>query len=412
MIGRPDRPSDRASDRPSDRASDRPSDRASVRRPRVLVAGAFGQGNPGDQSVLDAFVSALDGCDVSATVGTVPPSAAYRPVPSNDRGAVARAVVDADLTVATATVLKTLHPSTGRPPLGLLVNTMAMAGAARAMGRPIALAGVGAGDLPGGAAGLLARGIVASAGHVEIRDEESADALRAAGVKSRLPVGADVVWATLPEMAPVRRRRPVAVITLSHLAGGPDLIKGLQATAAVLHDAGYEVALQPWQPPRDLAMAAAVASGAGVPVRLWEPPADVAEAAAALADAALVIGLRFHSLVAAGAAGVPFVAVAHEPKLAGLARRLEQQAVAPSSVAALPAAVRRALDGPGPARHQVEQERRRAVATLERTRELAFERLDRIGDRSRVGLRHRPAGRRPSRRVSSSALPPEGSLVP
>ncbi len=52
------------------------------RRPKVLIAGAFGQGNPGDQSVLNAFVSALEGCDVAATVG----SAALAPGSGPDPG--------------------------------------------------------------------------------------------------------------------------------------------------------------------------------------------------------------------------------------------------------------------------------------------------------------------------------------
>ena len=40
-----------------------------------------------------------------------------------------------------------------------------------------------------------------------------------------------------------------------------------------------------------------------------------------------MVGLRFHALVAAGAAGTPFVALAHEPKLAGMARRLGRVSV-------------------------------------------------------------------------------------
>lgn len=360
------------------------------RRPRVLVTGAFGQGNPGDESVLAAFLSHLDGCEVAATVapqGTppagMPPAgsslagtspADLRPVPSSDRLAVARAVMGADLTVVTATVFKTLHPSSGRPPLGLLVNTAALAGVARALGRPVALVGVGAGALPGRPAKALARGIVAAAGHVEIRDEESAQALHRAGVERDLPVGADVVWATLPRSPAGRRRGNVAVIALSHLAGDDRLVSSLQATAAELVAAGYEVALQPWQAPRDLSLAAAIAA-TDVPVRIWEQPADVAAAARSFEDVSLVIGLRFHSLVAAGAAGVPFVAVAHEPKLAALARRLGQQAVPPSAAPdVLAGAAVQALLGPGPAPELVRKEREVAARTLGRTRTLAFTR--------------------------------------
>jgi polysaccharide pyruvyl transferase WcaK-like protein len=340
----------------------------------VLVAGAFGQGNPGDQSVLEAFVSHLAGCDVAATVsGPVGADPGYRPVPTSDRRQVARAVLEADLTVATATVLKTLHPSTGRPRLSLLSNTMAVAGVTRLLGRPAALAGVGAGDLSAPGASALARGIVAACGTVEIRDEESVDVLRRAGVRGPLAVGADVVWATVPVAVTPRSASPVAVMAMSHLAGGTSLVESLRTTVMALVGAGYHVVLHPWQPVEDAAMTTAVASG--LPVRIWAPPADVAAAAADFTGVALVLGCRFHSLVAAGAAGVPFVAVAHEPKLMGLARRLQQPAVAPSvGPAELAELAVRTAGGAPPPVELVERERQRAVATLERIRALAFTR--------------------------------------
>lgn len=346
-----------------------------MRRPRVLVAGAFGQGNPGDESVLRAFVSGLDGCEVAATVALAPVGGRCRPVPSADRAAVARAVMWSDLTVVTATVFKTLHRSTGRPPLGLLCNTLALSATARAAGRPVVLAGVGAGELRGRTAGLLSRAVVASADTVELRDEESAATLRAAGVRRRLAVGADVVWASLPRSLAAPHRRRLAVITLSHLAGGPELVRCLASTAEALAADGYEVALQPWQLPRDQTMAAEVMARAGVGLQLWEPPHDVADAARTLAGASVVVGLRFHSLLAAGASGVPFVAVTHEAKLAGLARRLGQPAVAPGAPAeAFIGAARRAVAGPAPDQRRVEEERRLAAAVLGRTRETAFRR--------------------------------------
>lgn len=118
--------------------------------PRVLLAGAFGQANPGDESVLDAFVAHLHGCEVAATVAG-PASRSpqpYQPVPSGDRRAVAPAVLRADLTVATATVFKVLHPASGRSPLGLLA---------------------------------LTRAVARTAGWIELRDEESAAVLQAPG---------------------------------------------------------------------------------------------------------------------------------------------------------------------------------------------------------------------------------------
>ncbi len=347
--------------------------------PRVLLAGAFGQDNPGDESVLDAFVSALGECRISATVGRLPAQRppGFRPVLAADRVAVAREAVRADLTVATATVFKTLHPSSGRSPLGLLGATLALSSAARVAGRPIAMAGVGAGNLAHPLAPVLTRAIIASAGLVRLRDEESAAVLAAAGVGRPLPVGADVVWAAVDRFPPPGPRRPpgrggLAVIALSHLAGGHTLVRALQETAVGLVGSGFEVVLHPWQPAQDRPMAAAVAAGCPVPVRVWDPPTDVPSAARDYRRATVLIGLRFHSLVAAASAGVPFVAVAHEPKLTGVARRLGQRAVSPAVTGpGLLGAVLEAASGPPASTSSVAAETVRAAATLDEVRSTA-----------------------------------------
>ncbi len=57
------------------------------------------------------------------------------------------------------------------------------------------------------------------------------------------------------------------------------------------------------------------------------PPASLADARDLVEGSRLVVATRFHATVVAAAAGVPFLALAHEQKLAGLARRLGQPAV-------------------------------------------------------------------------------------
>jgi polysaccharide pyruvyl transferase WcaK-like protein len=87
------------------------------------------------------------------------------------------------------------------------------------------------------------------------------------------------------------------------------------------------VALQPWQLDGDLALARAVVRRVG-DIAVLDPPRDLADARDAFREFGAVVGLRFHALVAAAAAGVPFVAVDHELKLGALARRFEQPMVA------------------------------------------------------------------------------------
>jgi polysaccharide pyruvyl transferase WcaK-like protein len=155
-----------------------------------------------------------------------------------------------------------------------------------------------------------------------------------------------------------RDGRPV-VVALSHLAGGPDLASRLADGLRPVVESGLPVRLDPWQPDGYADLAAAVATRIDDRrVTVTPPPADLDEARESMADVRLVLAQRFHALVAAAGAGVPALAVAHEPKLEGLARRLEQPAVAadapPSTLAG---EVLRAVDGPPAALEAIERER-------------------------------------------------------
>jgi hypothetical protein len=127
--------------------------------------------------------------------------------------------------------------------------------------------------------------------------------------------------------------RPRATVALSHLAGGArdDLPERLGDALAELAANGWEVALQPWQAgSQDLVIADRIRDR--VPTaRLIDVPDDLVAAARVFADDDLVVAMRFHAVVAAGAAHTRTVALAHEPKLVGLARRLDQIAVTPDA---------------------------------------------------------------------------------
>ena len=310
--------------------------------PTAVLAGAFGQRNPGDEALLDAFVAALPGWDVVATTSTPPWSPGAVPaggVPSGDPSRVARRVAAADAVVfAGGTVFKELSPATGRPPLDLLQKGLAMAYGAKALGKPLAMVGVGAAPIAAKRGRLLARRLVRQADLLVLRDEESAGLLDEAGAPAPFRIGADAAWTLLSDPAARAGGGEGVIVALSHEAGGAELCDDLAAALVPVLAAGHRVALQPWQVggpvrPDDLDLARAVTQRLGAAAELLLPPADVHEARTTFAGARLVVGLRFHALVAAAAAGTPFLAYAHEPKLAALARRLKQPAMAPGASA-------------------------------------------------------------------------------
>lgn len=305
---------------------------------RILMLGAFGQRNVGDEALCAAICDGL--ADHEVVVASADPALTTalhgrRSIPANPFAVVAELDLADVVVVGGGTVFKTLHPSSGRRPHALLANTIGVVTMARRRGVPVAFVGVGADELQGGTARWLARRIAMRADLLVVRDEESASVLTEAGAAPPFWIGADPAWHLFRSGRPARSHRiagrPRATVALSHLAGGGDLPERLGRALAELEATGWEINLQPWQAgPRDLVVADRIREL--VPTaRVIDMPDDLMAAARAFTDDDLVVAMRFHALVAAGAAGARTVAIAHEPKLAGLARRLDQIAVAPGA---------------------------------------------------------------------------------
>lgn len=318
---------------------------------RILMLGAFGQRNVGDEALCAAICDALAVHDV--VIASSDPSLTTRlhdrPAIHTDPISVAAELERADaVVVGGGTLFKTLHPSSRRSPNALLRNTLGLLTWARWRRTPVALVGVGADDLRGASSRRLARRIVPKASLLVLRDEESASVLTAAGATPPFWIGADPAWRLFRDRRPTPRfdgngRRRVTV-ALSHLAdqgggrGDDDVVGRLGTALHGLSRNGWEIALQPWQDGSGDLTVANRLRDAAPSARLVAAPSDLTSAAQGFANDDLVVAMRFHALVAAGAAGTRTVVLAHEPKLAGLARRLDQIAVAPQASAPVLAA--------------------------------------------------------------------------
>ena len=342
--------------------------------PSVLLAGAFGQHNPGDEALLDAFVQGLPEWDHVAT-SSDPAHTRGRgidAVPSWSPVKVAAATKRADAVIfAGGTVFKELDPRVNRPANDLLVKAVMLAAGSKAQGKPLAMVGLGVGKLPEGSPRVLARTLVRFPDLLVLRDEESAEALSHSGAPQPFRVGADPAW-TLLDAPPESHENgsDTIVVALSSHCGGYDLADRLVEALAPL--TGYRIKVQPWQvvgPTTDAPLAREIERRLPGRVEVLPPPRDLADARRLFSRAHVVLSLRFHALVAAASAGVPFVAMAHEAKLAGLARRLHQRAVGPEEP---PAHVTEALvaagSGPAPRPSAVRAEIARAEESFRLTR--------------------------------------------
>lgn len=313
--------------------------RSTTRRPLgrapVLLAGAFGQGNPGDEALLDAFRRALD--DLPLVIASTDPAETEQrhglpAISSRSWRDVTRVVSNsAGVVFAGGTVFKNLVADTGRARTALLRNALAVAAFGRAVGVPVCMTGVGVGDISGFASRALARQLARHADLLVLRDAPSARALARVGVPAPLRVGADPAWTLLDQVPADRDEDSDVVVVVPSVwaaATSPRLIDVLVDSLQRLIDVGCTIHVQPWQSDvrgvDDRRFAEAIAGGLVGDVTVVPPPESLEDAAHAFTSARLVISARFHALVAAGAAGTPFIALAHEHKQRAIADRLGQ----------------------------------------------------------------------------------------
>ncbi|HET6910165.1 MAG TPA: polysaccharide pyruvyl transferase family protein [Mycobacteriales bacterium] len=372
-------------------------------KPRgVLLVGAFGQRNPGDEALLASFRRALH--DRPLTVASSDPARSesmhgIAAVNARSWREVARAVHrSAAVVMAGGTVFKTLPAETQRHPLSLLVSALGLSAYARAQGRPVLAVGVGVGRLDTPTAQLLARKVAAQCDLLVLRDSTSAHLLAAAGVPAPLRVAADPVW-TLFDGVPKPARgddRVVVVPSRWAVAEAPGHVEALADAVQPLLRHGTRVHVQPWQVggssggPDDGAIARHLITRLGHGAELLPAPHEVTDAVSALSGARLVITSRFHAAVAAAAAGTATLVVAHEAKHTALAEQLDQPATSVwASPAELEAAVSTALGCAPPAAAAVRGEIAAAAEAFGLLRLMLAEGRQPVEDIS--GLRLEPA---------------------
>jgi polysaccharide pyruvyl transferase WcaK-like protein len=345
--------------------------------PAALIVGAFGQDNPGDEALLDVTVAAVrarpgwEPVVVTARPGDTRARLAVEAVAASDVG-MAWAVARADaLVVGGGTIFKELHGSSGRPTGSLLRRAAAVTASFRARGKPVALVGVGAAEVHRPSQRRLVRAIARHAGLLVLRDHESAHVLASMGVSAPVRVGADLAWlAASPRTSDERAPDAPVGVAVSHLAGDEPLTGNITRALGSMSDAGHGLEVEPWQGSprlgRDARLARRMVAALHPAATLLAPPRDLTEAIDRMAGRSVVLAVRFHAALAAAMAGTPFVAVAHEPKLQAVARRMDQLAVRPdASDQAIAESLTRARRGPAPSLTAIDVERRRAQATVD-----------------------------------------------
>lgn len=330
----------------------------------VLLAGDLGARDPGDNALLAAFARELPRWQL-VLMSADPVSSSHRharpAVGTRDYRRLLGAVRACKMLVLGDGALR--GPGRGDRTRDVLAITLA----AKALGRRVALVGVGVDNLHRRADRMRVGALVRLADLLVLRDRSSADVLLAAGAPGPFRVAADPAWCALDAAPRDAERRDEVLVILDSRAmpiGGAAPAR-LAAALDMLAARGLRVRLAPWRISRygadDLDLARAIAARLGARARVLLPAASLTEARAEAAGARVVLALRLHALIVAASAGTPAVALDDGRELAGLAGRLGQPTLPlHAQPAAIAQAALAAAQGPPPSRAAVSAERANA----------------------------------------------------
>lgn len=341
---------------------------------RLVLLGYFGFGNAGDEAILAAEVQALRtslGTDTEFVVvsGDVEHTARVHGLPAvgrTDFPGVLRALRSCDGLVAGGGSL--LQDVTSARPVSFYGGVML---AAKALRKPVFVYAQGLGPIGRPVNRWLGGRALRAASYLALRDDASRELAQSLG-------------ATSCELVP----DPVLGLERPLSGEGSGLGSGLAVSLRPWHDSAawlplvtaalrtlateVEVTLVPFHETQDLELARTVATELGSAAELVEPTGDFRTVLSAVAGARAVLGMRLHALVAAAAAGRPFVALSYDPKVTAFAEQVGQPVAAtlPGTLDPdeLASEVRTALTGPTSA----------YAKTLDILRAAAHEPADRI----------------------------------
>ena len=367
--------------------------------PRIVIVGAAGFTNLGDDAILAVMLAelreAVPGATLVVAGGPDEVAGADGWVHVRDIRAVDAAVTHADLVIVGGGGFIYDYDAIIAPydffrgDITFMFPYYRAALAARTRDVPVYFYGIGVDSLVTPAGRALTRDVLSRASAITVRDPLSALELERAGVRAPLvEVTADPAVRVEPATAEWRDRPPgraVAFVTRPWLrwagtwtpsaAQYYDTYVGWLAAAAD-HVVGAWDATPVFLPGQrynddDLETAASVVErmAAGERARILSETVDEEQYRAALGSAAAVVSSRLHPLILAGAAGVPVVGVAITEKVRAflVTAGIDGQLVSPwgSSFPLLRAAIDRALGEPGPIRESLRtglERQRRAAA--------------------------------------------------
>ena len=296
-------------------------------KPRILLSGYYGFGNLGDEALLGLIVATLrrryTGCSIDVLTNDLAGTAREYGVevtPRGDIAAVRHAIGAADIVLSggggllqNATSLRSLLYYAGiiRSAIKAKKPTMIFAQS------------VGPLDFWGK---FVVRQFCRGVARATVRDERSRALLAPLITGTAVERTADPVFLYTPDEAPLDldaeglgpASDPLVVVSIRRWPGADRTATAVAAAVDRLAAAyGARIGFLPLGGAADADVSTVVIRRChSNPVLL--PSYTLAQAAQVIARARFVIGMRLHALIIAARFGVPFIALAYDPKVSGL----------------------------------------------------------------------------------------------
>jgi polysaccharide pyruvyl transferase CsaB len=325
-----------------------------VQGPKILVAGYYGFGNLGDDAILDVILKYLARELPRIPVGIVGEDSPYLaqryglPIISwHDYAAVVDSVERADLLIVGGGGL--LNSYLDYRPEELLratdlfsVFVFGLPILARILETRCTILAVGASEIAPEAARLHVRAAVDAATSCSVRDRRSKKILESLGCRRNIEVTLDPAFALQPapdrqvtqtlRLAGIDERAPLIAVSVRNWTFGEPVGAWDDALSRALtqlsHVSHAELLFIPFQTSADTPHSLSDDRTAILRVRhkldssvithAFEDVPSPAIAAGALSRCAMLVGMRMHSCILAIGQGTPLLALAYEPKVAGM----------------------------------------------------------------------------------------------
>jgi polysaccharide pyruvyl transferase WcaK-like protein len=319
-------------------------------RSPVLVVGAYGYGNVGDEAILSGLLARLAGHSVTVVSRSPGDTSALHGVPS--------------IGIDQAVFALRRHRSVVIGGGGLFGRDMGRIGRllpafglmSAALGRKVSVVGIDLDDRTSGSARVLLPALMRAAASVQVRDRASAAVLARWGIGAGLepdlsawmvPRSAEAGRQAL-ERAGLDPERPMVGLALTAVdpALADRVIEATTAAIDALPDAQFcfiPMSRHPWVPSHDDRLVAQRLRLLRPRVALLDDPMPPDLMLAAIGELSALVAMRYHAMLFASRAGVPLIPISYADKTERWVAEHELRSVRPEA-RAMTRALREALD--------------------------------------------------------------------